>query len=180
MNVRVHVGDKREHLTVLEKIRTGSKITHFLCQCDCGKTKRISVHSLGRIKSCGCRLFVRYKEHRDFKGCGKLPLAKWNTFKRNAKKRGIPFDLSIEEGWNLFEEQEEKCAFTGIEIAFWVGSGRTRRRSTASLDRIDSTKGYTIHNVHWVHKRINQIKMDMPLDEFISWCRKVTEYADKD
>ena len=37
-------------------------------------------------------------------------------------------------------------------------------------DRINSIKGYTVDNVHWIHKKINQMKWDMNLDEFKQWC----------
>lgn len=30
------------------------------------------------------------------------------------------------------------------------------------------------YNVHWVHKKINQIKMDMNMQEFIELCKKVS------
>lgn len=35
---------------------------------------------------------------------------------------------------------------------------------TASLDRIDSSKGYTIDNVWWIHKQLNWMKWDLTID----------------
>jgi len=45
---------------------------------------------------------------------------------------------------------------------------------TASLDRIDSSKGYIEENVHWVHKRINVMKGNMSEQEFLNFCEAVT------
>lgn len=47
---------------------------------------------------------------------------------------------------------------------------------TASLDRIDSNKGYNKENIQWVHKYINKMKMDFNQDYYIEMCRKVSNY----
>lgn len=47
---------------------------------------------------------------------------------------------------------------------------------TASLDRIDSSKGYIEGNVQWVHKRINKMKLDDSDTEFIEWCRLIADF----
>ena len=65
------------------------------------------------------------------------------------------------------------CAISGIKLIFarsWT------RDQTASLDRIDSKKGYVEGNVQWVHKRINEMKMDHSNKELISWARKIVKY----
>ena len=46
---------------------------------------------------------------------------------------------------------------------------------TASLDRIDSTKGYSKDNIQWVHKDINCMKMDFSQQYFIDLCVKVAK-----
>jgi len=44
---------------------------------------------------------------------------------------------------------------------------------TASLDRIDSSKGYTPDNTQWLHKRVNKSKMEFDQKDFITMCRAV-------
>jgi hypothetical protein len=51
------------------------------------------------------------------------------------------------------------------------------REGTASLDRIDSSKGYSKDNVQWVHKRLNAVKQNLTPEEFLFWCIKVVEQA---
>lgn len=47
---------------------------------------------------------------------------------------------------------------------------------TASLDRIDSLKGYTIDNVQWIHKHINYMKIDLTEQEFFHFIKQIYEY----
>jgi len=46
---------------------------------------------------------------------------------------------------------------------------------TASLDRIDSSKGYVLDNVQWVHKRVNFLKRDYSEKELLFWCNAISE-----
>jgi hypothetical protein len=48
--------------------------------------------------------------------------------------------------------------------------------TTASLDRIDSSKGYTIDNVQWVHKTVNLMKRELNQQDFIDICNKISYY----
>ena len=100
----------------------------------------------------------------------------WNRTQKGAKKRNISFDIKIEDAWDLFLKQDKKCALTGVELQMWVGYKENRQ--TASIDRIDSTKGYTLDNIQWVHKRINIMKSNMTEDEFYEWCKKHVEYKE--
>lgn len=64
----------------------------------------------------------------------------------------------------------KKCALTGREIGFDAPQ-------TASLDRIDSTKGYLSGNVQWVHVSVNRMKNSFSQNEFIATCTEVAEWA---
>lgn len=68
---------------------------------------------------------------------------------------------------NLLEEQNFKCALTGLLISF--------DDNTASLDRIDSKQPYITSNMQWVHKDVNIMKNGYNLDYFIKMCRLVVE-----
>jgi hypothetical protein len=82
-----------------------------------------------------------------------------------AKKKNMPFNLTAKFLWDLFEKQNRKCAITGLEIDL---------DSNGSIDRIDSTKGYTKDNVWWTDTKINRMKLDFPLADFIKMCEQVT------
>ena len=84
--------------------------------------------------------------------------------------------------WDLYLKQNKKCALTGLDICFGIyGNDKLggTRPQTASLDRIDSTKGYLVGNVQWVHKDINNIKQDYSVDELIEYCDLIIKHKNK-
>ena len=99
---------------------------------------------------------------------GELTLSKFNRIKSKSMIRKIEFNLTIEYLWNLYITQNRKCAITGNELPNIL---------EASLDRIDSSKGYIEGNVQWVHKTINLMKMDLSESDFLKWCQTVVEHT---
>lgn len=51
-----------------------------------------------------------------------------------------------------------------------------KKMRPASLDRIDSDKGYIEGNVQWLHKWVNLMKSDFTQDEFLNYCRLIIEH----
>lgn len=90
------------------------------------------------------------------------------------KSKTLDFDLDIAYLEIIFKSQEGKCVYTGRDLKFSESS--RRGETTASLDRIDSSKGYIKGNVQFVHKDINKLKMDYPEDIFIQLCKEVTDF----
>jgi len=73
--------------------------------------------------------------------------------RRNAKNRGIPFELELNDVMNFWNEQRGLCALTGIQM--------THKYSgiyNGSIDRIDSSKGYTVDNIQLVTVIAQRIK----------------------
>lgn len=113
----------------------------------------------------------RWKGYEDLSG------TYMNSAKRHAIKRKLEFAVDAKFLWELYIKQEKRCALSGLEITFpKIVSKKRCREQTASLDRIDSTKGYTPDNVQWIHKRLQTMKWDMPDDEFIAYCVKIADY----
>lgn len=93
---------------------------------------------------------------------------------RNAGKRGIEVSITDDELYQIFLNQNGKCALSSVDISLTLS--RTKNKTaeiTASPDRIDSSKGYHVGNVQWIHKDINFMKSNMPEDEFIHWCELI-------
>lgn len=149
----------------------------WLCLCSCGKEKVYSSKHLTRkqnpVKSCGCKRVKSGDRHSQWKGCGDISGNWWyNHILRETKQRKrtpIPVTLKIEEAWELFLKQKKKCALSGVDLEI---SG-TAIYNTASIDRIDSSKGYELGNVQWVHKHINFMKRTYSQEYFIDMCKKV-------
>ena len=98
----------------------------------------------------------------------------WSKIKKTAKIRGHEFNINIKYIYDLFETQNRKCALTDLPLYFAQNHHETKSRlTTASLDRIDSLKGYIEGNVWWIHKDINWMKQDYTREEFINYCKMV-------
>jgi len=178
------IGQKFGKLTAieLEKDKNGYN-TRYLCKCDCGNTHSVSKSHLrsGRITHCGC---VRHEgaKHQSWSGVGEISGDFWYGHvvrsadgSKNGTRTRRPKELSLtmEQAWELFLKQDRKCALSGTKLQF---PKRSKDKSwTASLDRIDSSKGYILGNVQWVHKDINIMKNKFNNDYFIHICKSVAE-----
>jgi hypothetical protein len=147
------------------------------CICDCGNIFNVVCHSLtsGNTKSCGCEARKRGKDHQNYRGYEDIQQSYWTSIIKGANKRSLEMSISINYAWELYIYQGKKCAITGTPI-FFPKTRKTANKSTASLDRIDNTKGYIEGNVQWVHKKINQIKMDLTTEDFFELCKNVVNY----
>lgn len=90
----------------------------------------------------------------------------YKKYLKDIEKRSIKtkkdFNLDEEYIKNLLEvEQNFKCKLSNIEIHLKNRKiDKVTIYDTASLDRIDSSKGYTKDNVQWVALGINYMKLD--------------------
>lgn len=166
-------------LVISEHSKSRSGHEKYTCLCDCGKTCNVLKTHLrqGNTKSCGCDRPIG-TTHKQWTGIGEISGNFWDGIKRSAsgeKGRRKILELSItqEEAWNLFLKQNRKCALSGIELSFptkWKD-----KSYTASLDRIDSSIGYILDNVQWIHKDINMMKRTYNQNYFIEVCKKIAQ-----
>jgi hypothetical protein len=175
---------KFEHKSYTKKKRGyvyQTKMRMWWVRCHCGREVFRKEDRLlsGDITSCGC--LVRKAKTADqsvsWKGAGRLSGENYRRYARSAAERGLEFSVTIHYLANLFEEQNGKCAITGLPIVL-VGRRWAAKHNvdvSASLDRRDNTIGYVPGNVWWVHKAVNRMKWDHPLEEFYELCRLVTE-----
>lgn len=152
-------------IKVIDKRSNGMNI--WLCNCICGRQTKVETGHLrnGNIKSCGCQRFKKGDKHHAWKGCGKISANFWHHIKHCAKHRNIDFEVSIQQISELLEKQDYYCKLSGLQL--YIDKGQR----TASLDRIDSSKSYTIDNVQWVHKDINKIKASFSLAGLLKYCK---------
>lgn len=156
-------------LEVIEFVECKQYKNFWKCKCDCGNTVITdSYHILYRNKGCGCTLWQGY---------GEISRVFYTSKKGDAKERGIEFNVDIEYLWNLFINQNRRCALSGVELYFKnYGYKKYNEEQTASIDRIDSQIGYIEGNVQWVHKQINFMKQVLSQQEFVKWCNLVANH----
>lgn len=88
------------------------------------------------------------------------------TMRKRAKERGESFDLTEQD----LQPAPTHCPVFGVELKY--GAGR-RQPHSASVDRIDPSKGYVKGNVHIISDRANRAKNDLTLDELrrlVAFC----------
>lgn len=142
-------------------------------ECCCGKIVFWTKRQIQYYKSCGCKKTGLHYQ-KVWKGCGEISGAFFSSIRKNARDRKIEFKIKVQDVWELFLRQDRKCALTGVDLKF--GNKRLHEETTASLDRIDSKKGYVIENLQWLHKRVNFMKQQFDQQEFIDWCKKIVEF----
>ena len=88
----------------------------------------------------------------------------------------MKFSLTTKYLWKLFEKQHNRCSLSGVSISLPISAyDATHGNVTASLDRIDSNKGYVGGNVQWVHKDVNMMKQHFSQPRFIELCKLVSK-----
>lgn len=102
-----------------------------------------------------------------------IPSRYLHSIINGAKRRGIIFEITIDDMWNKFKEQNGKCALSGLDIKF-PSFGEKATKQTASLDRINSDIGYIKENIQWLHKDVNKMKWELDQDRFLYLCKLIT------
>ena len=85
--------------------------------------------------------------------------------KCRSKRHGREFSLTEEIVMDILKKQNYKCAISGL----------TFYNDKVSIDRIDSTKGYTKENTQVVRHNINIMKNKLGMTEFLELCRIIAE-----
>lgn len=175
------IGKEFNNLKIIEYLRTedgfkfGYSKKHFYkIKCFCGNNFEAQKSNVvnGHTKSCGCLRKRTFEKNPNWSGCGEINGKHWATIIAGAKKRKLDFNITIEYAWNLFLKQDKKCKLSGIEMIM-KNKIREYNKRTASLDRIDNTKGYVEGNVQWIHKDINRMKGVLTVERFIELCKDV-------
>lgn len=98
---------------------------------------------------------------------------------RRAKQYGRECSLSLEDLRELWESQQGICPYTGWEMRLpqtatqYNRDAKQRDPKRASLDRIDSSKGYIQGNVQFVCHMANVAKNEYTHEQMIEFCRAI-------
>lgn len=191
----IDITNKKWHnLTALSPVKKPNYIKaqksrqFWLFKCDCGNKKILDPRDIrrtrGPIKSCGCLKKKKREESKPkyFKDTSFEQISDnymkyriYNGERGGRRERGITFNLTKKDLWDLWVQQKGKCAYTNLDLLINFKSTSLYKECTASLDRIDSTKSYEIGNVEWVHKKINTMKNTLTKKEFINFCNLINK-----
>lgn len=96
-----------------------------------------------------------------------------------AQKKGIPFSIDRQYVKGLFDLQDGKCYYSGLELSVVKkDASRTHDPFKMTLDCVDPDLGYTEGNVVWCAYCVNALKLKMSKESMIDVCRAVVKKAD--
>lgn len=98
---------------------------------------------------------------------------KWNDKLKHAKQRAKDKDLEF----NLTREFLDSicvkyCPILGFELSY---NNSNVKNNSATLDRIDNSKGYTVDNVQILSHQANRMKSDSSKQELLAFARYILE-----
>ena len=178
-NAKSLIGQRFGRLIPVERFRE-NRNTYYMCQCDCGTQTRVShanLHS-GASLCCGCRMLdlleARNKPLKDV-----ITNQVFNYYRRNAKMRGIPWDLPKLEFQTLIFSPCYYCGvIAGTSTRTHSSRGRKSCRSLPNngVDRFDNNQGYNGSNCVPCCKGCNSAKSDLPFQEFKEWALRLAAH----
>ena len=134
---------------------------------DCGETKNFSLfHKNAQQKdgySCYCKSCAMQQNKNKYSKLSQDHEWKLKQTLRASKQRAaqnnLEHTLSLKDLQQLYP-QDNKCPILNIELCWGFP-----KDTSPSLDRIDSTKGYTYENCQIISNRANRIKTDATIEE---------------
>jgi hypothetical protein len=152
--------------------RKSGQRCQWVCVCECGNEKIVPAIRLknGQTKSCGCAWRKIGEESCRWKGFEEISGKFWSKIQHSAVSRKLSFTLSKQEVWDLFIKQNRLCALSSIPLVMG---------DNASIDRIDSFKGYSLDNVQWIDKQVNIMKWSLSQKAFRGLCQKIVDTTAK-
>lgn len=87
---------------------------------------------------------------------------------KKVKRGDLKHTITVDDVLDILNKQESRCAITNIPMT------HTRHNlRSASIDRIDSSKGYTKDNIQIVCRAINFAKSDRPNSEIKEFIEEI-------
>lgn len=137
------------------KDRTTKTGYRKVCKKCCGRQYAFwQKNNKDKVRTNNNKNYHRFKNTKEYRY--------WRT-KASAKQRKIDFLLEEKEFYQLIQS---KCYYCGC-------------KERIGIDRIDSSLSYSSANVLPCCYRCNVAKNNMSVDEFISLCKRIAKYADR-
>lgn len=172
------IGYKSGKWTIIDVIQQNVGKTKTIIQCECGYIKKTNIsyiHSSNMCNKCKGKQQIGIPS-KSRKGYMDISGTYWTALKAGAKARNYDFTITLKDCWELYLKQNKKCNLSGLDIILGFFNDSSQ---TASIDRIDNSKGYIEENVQWVHKDINNMKHTFTEEYFIKLCKEVAKHKNK-
>lgn len=149
----------------------------------CGITKPFSSFTFrsdnnkyrSECRDCKSKIHHNYYENkysekakarsRDFRSEDQVA-ALLSSCRQSARRKGFEFNLTAED-----IVIPKTCPYLGVELTNVQGKGRVW--TNASVDRIDSSKGYVSGNIQVISCKANTMKQNASVDELRAFCKNM-------
>jgi len=103
----------------------------------------------------------------------------YRSAKKRAKRKELKFDITHNDIRETNKKQNGICAYSGISLN-WDSRSKSSVKwvppyNRASLDRIDSKKGYTKDNIQVLADIVNRMKNALSYKELIKFCQLIVD-----
>lgn len=154
-------GERFGRLTIIKEVGTIIRKPRlyerrFLCRCDCGNEKEVSLYSLtrGYTRSCGCLASDKLGKSPG-KETEESPRIRLHTIWKCMKDRCSPNNTQYCNSYH--DRGIVVCAEWGKDFnAFYNWSISNGYSPLLSIDRIDNNKGYEPNNCRWTTPKLQQ------------------------
>lgn len=188
----------------MDKYKNQGKLVKVICY-NCGKEFERPLKEVKRIQSKGrhiycCRECVCKGLSKIRNGVSKGPASEkmlehikqicgnrkdeYTPFRytfRCVNRRFKDIDITLDDLKEVWESQKGICPYTGLKLVLPENSNVNTIDffHRASLDRIDSSKGYIKGNVQFISTPINLMKSDKSQESVKKFLKEISEYTSK-
>lgn len=94
--------------------------------------------------------------------------------KLNIARKNVSSDITVNDLYDIWKKQDGVCVYTGVKLIL-KNKRNTKEHNNfvASVDRIDSSKGYTKDNIQFISRTANLAKHTMSHEEMVEFCKIV-------
>ena len=134
---------------------------------------------------CDCGTIIQTADYRHRKSCGQSSCCQsaplpgdegafrdlYRDYRGHARKRGLVFELTLEQAYELFKKH---CFYCGAEPSY-IKEGR-EPFTYNGIDRLHNHLGYIEGNVVACCGLCNRAKSDMSYEQFTEWINRIVQH----
>ncbi len=148
-------------------------VVRWRLRCDCGNEKVVAAGNWRSQSVWRCEVCTPRKPNYNQLAPGESSFnLLFSRYAYKASKRGIPFELSIEEFRSL---TKQPCSYCGLLPTQVARATHASAYVYTGIDRVDPAGAYVSGNVVPCCGICNRCKSDLPLDEWREHIRRLYE-----
>lgn len=155
-------------LVISDKTKRINNLTNWKCRCVCGTEEYIPLNNLMNESSTKCQKCAnKISGQKRRKGVGELSGDQWAQIKNKIKKKHPSFKVRLEEAWEQFLRQNERCFLSNRKIEL-TGYPYNKKSTTAEyVLNDDGVEGF------WVHKNVAKLLRHMSKSDLIKLANDI-------